>query len=47
MGQKFEEIDEMLEKHYGNAKCSVETNSMPVEDKSSATKTIDKRFVKD
>lgn len=47
MGQKFEEIDEMLEKHYGNAKCSVETNSMPVEDKSSATKTIDKRFLKD
>jgi tetratricopeptide (TPR) repeat protein len=47
MGQKFEEIDEMLEKHYGITNSSVEKNITPIVNSSSGTKTINKGFVKD
>ena len=47
MGKKFEEIDEMLDKHFGNTERSVETTVIPVANSYSRTKTINKQFVKD
>lgn len=46
MGKKFEEIDEILEKHSGSTKRSDETNVLPLTNNNSGSKKIDKQFVK-
>ena len=47
MGKKFEEIDKMLEKHFGNSQHSDETKKMPIPENYTGSNTIDKQFVKD
>lgn len=46
MGKKFEEIDEILEKHSGSTKRSDEKNVLPLTNNNSGSKKIDKQFVK-
>ena len=47
MGQKFEEIDKMLEKHHGNAKSEGDMKVTPFMNSNMQSNTMDKRFVKD
>lgn len=47
MGKKFEEIDKMLEKHFGKSQHSEETKKAPIPENYTGSNTIDKQFVKD
>lgn len=47
MGQKFEEIDKMLEKHHGNTKSEDDMKVTPFMNSNMQSNTMDKRFVKD